>query len=221
MLVPVKRAISEQIVKKPFNDASTFKNWIKFDGRLGDITYVCTMIDDAIEIERDAEEFGLLEHLEVSRRLEQDLEACEIALDKTNERLHTLPDESQVPEDSFASRSERTGNKRKRSLPSQASREKRLRKNPLAPFSVVGSSCSANLDLKTTTCEGSSEMLASGIESGDTEEFLTVQDLELQCEALQRQLTEKNSFLKESCIRARNSLTCSAIRREFVHAAKE
>lgn len=220
MLVPVKRAISEQIVKKPFNDASTFKNWIKFDGRLGDITYVCTMIDDAIEIERDAEVFGLLEHLEVSKRLEQGLEACEIALDKTNGRLHALPDESQIAEDSFASQIEPTGNKRKRSLPSQASREKRLRTNPL-PFSTVGSSCPAKLDLKTTTCEVPSEILTSGIETGDTEEFLTIQDLELQCEALQRQLMENNSSLKESCIRARNSLTRSAIRREFVHAARE
>lgn len=220
MLVPVKRAISEQIVKKPFNDPSTFKNWIKFDGRLGDITYVCTMIDDAIEIERDAEEFGLLEHLEVSKRLDQDLDACEIALDKSRERLHALSDESQIPEDSFASRIEPTGNKRKRSLPSQASREKRLRTNA-PPFPVVGNSCSANPDLKTTTYEGPSEIPASGIETGDTEGFLTVQDLELQCEALQRQLTENNSFLKESCIRARNYLTRSAITREFVHAAKE
>lgn len=219
MLVPVKRAISEQIVKKPFNDASTFKNWIKFDGRLGDITYVCTMTDDSIEIERDAEEFGLLEHLEVIGRLEEELDACETAFATTNEQLHSLEGLSVTSGGTVTARA--TGSKRKRSLTSPNLREKRPRKDSLA-IPPGESSCFSGLDPKMTACEKSAETLVAGMETDDAEElWRKSQDMKAQCDALQRQLMENNSFLKASCIRARNSLTSSAIKREFVHAAKE
>lgn len=218
MFVPIKRAISEQIVKKPFNDASTFKNWIKFDGRLDDITYVCTMTDDAIEIDRDAEEFGLVEHLDEARRLEQDLDACEADLAGTREQLVALQVRSQLEEDTVGSWMKSAGDKRKRSMRSDTVREKRLRRNPLPSPSEEGS-YTAKLDMQTTG--EPVEMLASDLEI-DAEELGTkIQDLEAECEALQRQLMQHNFCLKESCIEARNALTRSAIRRDFVHAAKE
>lgn len=219
VFVPIKRAISEQIVKKPFNDASTFKNWIKFDGRLGDITYVCTMTDDAIEIERDAEEFGLVEHLETSRQLEARLDNYEAILDEAREQLDTLQVRSQILEDTLASWTESAGDKRKRTSPSDTVREKRLRRNPLRS-PLEGGSSTAELDPKPN--EGPVELSRADPESGEVEELITrIQNMEAECEVLQRQLKQHNYFLRKACIEARNTLTRSAIRRDFVHAAKE
>lgn len=205
-------------MKKPFNDASTFKNWIKFDGRLDDITYVCTMTDDAIEIDRDAEEFGLVDHLEDGRRLEQELDSCETALAGAREQLDALQVRSQLVEDTVESWMKSAGNKRKRSMTSETVREKRLRRNPL-PSPSEGESYTANLDTETT--EEPVGMLTSDLETQAEELRTRIQDLEAECEALQRQLVQQNFFLRESCIQARNAITRSAIGRDFVHAAKE
>lgn len=206
-------------MKKPFNDASTFKNWIKFDGRLGDITYVCTMTDDAIEIERDAEEFGLVEHLETSRQLEARLDNYEAILDETREQLDTLQVRSQILEDTLASWTESAGDKRKRTSTSETVREKRLRRNPLRS-PLEGGSSTAQLDPKTN--EDPIEIPRAEPESGEIEELTTrIQTMEAESENLQRQLMQHNHFLRKACIEARNTLTRSAIRRDFVHAAKE
>lgn len=218
MFVPIKRAISEQIVKKPFNDASTFKNWIKFDGRLDDITYVCTMTDDAIEIDRDAEEFGLAEHLDEARRLEQELDAREASLAGTREQLDALQVRSQLVEDTVESWMKSAGDKRKRGMTSETVREKRFRRNPL-PSPPEGEIYTAKLD--TVTTEEPIETLTSDLETEAEELATRIQYLEAECENLQRQLMQHNFFLRESCIEARNALTRSAIRRDFVHAAKE
>lgn len=218
MFVPIKRAISEQIVKKPFNDASTFKNWIKFDGRLGDITYVCTMTDDAIEIDRDAEEFGLVEHLDELRRLDEDLNACEAALSRTREQLDALQVRSQLEEDTVESWMKSAGNKRKRSVTAETVREKRLRRNPLPSPSEEGS---YTAKLATETTEEPVEMLTSNLETEAEELGTRIQDLDAECETLQRHLMQQSFFLRESCIQARNTLTRSAIGRDFVHSAKE
>ncbi|KAK7708079.1 hypothetical protein SLS64_006901 [Diaporthe eres] len=218
VFVPIKRAISEQIVKKPFNDASTFKNWIKFDGRLDDITYVCTMTDDAIEIDRDAEEFGLAEHLDEARRLEQELDAREASLAGTREQLDALQVRSQLVEDTVESWMKSAGDKRKRGMKSETVREKRLRRNPL-PSPPEGESYTAKLD--TVTTEEPIETLTSDLETEAEELDTRIQYMEAECEDLQRQLIQHNFFLRESCIEARNALTRSAIRRDFVHAAKE
>lgn len=206
-------------MKKPFNDASTFKNWIKFDGRLGDITYICTMTDDAIEIDRDAEEFGLMEHLEESRRLEQELDAGEAVLAETREQLDALQVKSQVLEDTLASWTKSAVAKRKRSLTSETLRDKRLRRNPL-PSSSERGGCTEKREPETT--EDLAEILKSHYETNETEEIAKrIEYLEEEFEAHQRQLMQHNFFLKESCIQARNTLTRSAIRRDFVNAAKE
>lgn len=219
MFVPIKRAIREQIVKKPFNDASTFKNWIKFDGRLDDITYVCTMTDDAIEIERDAEEFGLVEHLDESRQLEESLDTCEAALVETREQLDALQVRSQVLEDTVASWTKSAGDKRKRSLTSATVREKRMRRNSL-PSSSGGETYTEKLGPEEM--EDLAEMLASNPETGEAEQLAArIEYLEAERDTLQRQLMQHTFFLKESCIQARNTLTRSAIQRDFVHAAKE
>lgn len=206
-------------MKKPFNDASTFKNWIKFDGRLGDITYVCTMTDDAIEIERDAEEFGLVEHLETSRQLEARLDNYETVLDETREQLDTLQVRSQIMEDTLASWTESAGDKRKRTSPSEIVREKRLRRNPLrSPLERASST--AELDPKPN--EEPVGISGADPESGEIEELTTrIQTMEAESEMLQRQLMQHDYFLRKACIEARNTLTRSAIRRDFVHAAKE
>ncbi|KAG6361886.1 hypothetical protein INS49_010115 [Diaporthe citri] len=209
---------SEQIVKKPFNDASTFKNWIKFDGRLDRITYVCTMTDDAIEIDGDAEEFGLGEHLDEARQLEQELDACDAALAGAREQLDALQVRSQLVEDTVGSWMKSAGDKRKRSVTSETVREKRLRRNPL-PSPPEWGSYTAKLDMETT--EEPVEMLTSNLETEVEELGTRIQHLETECENLQRQLMQHNLFLKESCIQARNTLTRSAIGRDFVHAAKE
>ena len=119
VFVPIKRAISEQIVRKPFNDASTFKDWVKFDG---DITYVCTMTDDAIELERDAEEYGFIEHLDESKRLEEGLGARDASLANSREQLDALQVKSQVLEDTVESWIKSAGDKRKRSRTSETLR---------------------------------------------------------------------------------------------------
>lgn len=240
MFVPIKRAISEQIVKKPFNDASTFKNWIKFDGRLGDITYVCTMTDDAIEIERDAEEFGLVGHLEEFKRLEEDLDSCDAVLAGSRDQLDALQVNSQVLEDTVESWKKSAGDKRKRSQTAVALRDKRLKRNPLA-FPLDGGSYTANLGVETTG--DPVEMLSSDTKADEAEEapdradevpdradevpdeadeaVKRIQSLEAECETLQQQLLQHDFFLRESCMRARNTLTCSAIKRDFVNAAGE
>lgn len=206
-------------MKKPFNDASTFKNWIKFDGRLGDITYICTMTDDAIEIDRDAEEFGLMEHLEESRRLEQELDAGEAVLAETREQLDALQVKSQVLEDTLASWTKSAVAKRKRSLTSETLRDKRLRRNPLPSSSERGGYTEKR---EPETTEDLAEILKSHYETNETEEIAKrIEYLEEEFEAHQRQLMQHNFFLKESCIQARNTLTRSAIRRDFVNAAKE
>lgn len=206
-------------MKKPFNDASTFKNWIKFDGRLGDITYVCTMTDDAIEIERDAEEFGLVEHLEISRQLEAKLDNYEAVLDETREQLDTLQVRSQILEDTLASWTESAGDKRKRTSISATVREKRMSRNPLRSPPEGGSS-TAGLDPEQN--ESPADIPRADPESGEIEELITrIQAMEAECEELQRQLMQNNYFLRRSCIEARNTLTRSAIRRDFVHAARE
>lgn len=215
VFVPIKRAISEQIVKKPFNDASTFRNWIKFDGRLDDITYVCTMTDDAIETDRDAEEFGLVEHLDECRQMEEILDTCEAALAETREQLDALQVRSQVIEDTVSSWTKSAGDKRKRSLASEVVREKRLGRNPLP-------SPSGESYTDPETAEDVAEMLASNPETGEAEQLAKrIDSLEAEHETLQRQLMQHNFFLREACIQARNTLTRSAIQRDFVHAAKE
>lgn len=74
------------------------------------------MIDDATETESDAEEFGLLDHLEVTRRLEEELDAYEIAFAMTNERLRAFAGHTtnlRRHHGGYICRA--TGNKRKRS----------------------------------------------------------------------------------------------------------
>lgn len=206
-------------MKKPFNDASTFKNWIKFDGRLGDITYVCTMTDDSIEIERDAEAFGLVEQIEESRRLDQGLDDCDADLNETREQLDAVQVKTQVLQDTVGSWLRSTGDKRKRSLTSDDLREKRLRRNPL-PSSPGGEGFTTDLDQEPN--EDPVETLTSNPENREAEQIATrIEYLEAKREALQRQIDQHNFFLQESCIRARNNLTRSAIGQEFVHAAKE
>lgn len=204
--------MSEPIVKKPFNNASTFKNWIKFDGRLRDITYVCTMTDDSIEIERDAEEFGLVDYLEKSRQLEARLDTCEAALDEAQVR-------SQVLEDTVASLTKSAGDKRKRTLMSETVREKRLRGTPLRS-SPGGRSSTAKLDPKSN--DGRVEVSRADPESGEIEGLHTrIEAMDAEREELQRQLMQHNSFLRRLCIEARNALTRSVISRDFVDAAEE
>lgn len=217
MFVPIKRAISEQIVKKPFNDASTFRNWIKFDGRLNDITYVCTMTDDSIEIDRDAEEFGLVEQLDDLKELEEALDAIEVALAETRAQLDTLHDEVQAPEGSSQYRM--SGAKRKRSITSQCQRDKRLR--GISPSSSPDEgSYTTNHDPEMS--EDSREIIMPEAGIIETEELAAkIQRLETHREALQLQLVHDESFLKISCIEARNTRTSSAIKRDFNHAAKE
>lgn len=72
------------------------------------------------------------------------------------------------------------------------------------------------------TAEDPIEMITSGPQADEAEEVATrIQYLEAECETLQRQLIQHNFFLRESCMQARNTLTRTAIRRDFVHAAKE
>lgn len=206
-------------MKKPFNDASTFKNWIKFDGRLGDITYVCTMTDDSIEIERDAEAFGLVEQIEESKRLDQGLDDCDADLNETREQLDAVQVKTQVLQDTVGSWLRSTGDKRKRSLTSDDLREKRLRRNPL-PSSPGGEGFTTVLDQEPN--EDPVETFTSNPENREAEQIATrIEYLEAKREALQRQIDQHNFYLQESCIEARNALTRSAIRQEFVHAAKE
>lgn len=207
-------------MKKPFNDAGTFKNWIKFDGRLGDITYVCTMTDESIEIERDAEAFGLVEQIEESRRLDQGLDDCDADLNETREQLDAVQVKTQVLQDTVGSWLRSTGDKRKRSLTSDDLREKRLRRNPL-PSSPGGEIFTTGLDRQDSN-EDPVETLTSNPENREAEQIATrIEYLEAKREVLQGQIDQHNFYLQESCIRARNNLTRSAIRQEFVHAAKE
>lgn len=206
-------------MKKPFNNASTFKNWIKFDGRLRDITYVCTMTDDSIEIERDAEEFGLVDHLEKSRQLEARLNTCEAALDEAQEQLDAIQVRSQVLEDTVASLTKSAGDKRKRTLMSETVREKRLRGSPLRS-SPEGRSSTARLDPEPN--EGRVEISRADPESAEIEGLITrIGAMDTEREELQRQLMQHNSFLRRSCIEARNALTRSVISRDFVDAVEE
>lgn len=206
-------------MKKPFNDASTFKNWIKFDGRLGDITYVCTMTDESIEIERDAEAFGLVEQIEESRRLDQGLDSCDADLNETRDQLDAVQVKTQVLQDTVGSWLRSTGDKRKRSLTSDDLREKSLRRNPL-PSSPEGEIFTTGLNLEPN--EDPVETFTSNPENREAEQIAArIEYLEAKREALQRQIDQHNLFLQESCILARNNLTRSAIRQEFVHAAKE
>lgn len=167
------------------------------------------MTDDAVETDRDAEEFGLVEHLDECRQLEESLDTCEAALAETREQLDALQVSSQVLEDTVSSWTKSAGDKRKRSLASEIVREKRLRE-----------SYTDRLDPKTE--DGVAEMLASNPEAGEAEQLAAnIDSLEAERETLQRQLMQHNVFLKEACIQARNTLTRSAIQRDFVHAAKE
>lgn len=216
VFVPIKRAISDQIVKKPFNDASTFKNWISFDGRLDGITYVCAMTDDAIEIERDAEEFGIAEDLEEFRRLEDGLDAREAALAETHEQLETLLDNARAPADLVALRSTSAVAKQKRSSTPQPQCDKRLRSNLLPSSSDERSHRTRHHHLRPG--DDAKEVPAPEIETSQAKELATkIQYLETRCGTFQRQAMQKKFSLQESCIQRRNFLTRSAI----LHAAKE
>ncbi|KAL1881291.1 hypothetical protein Daus18300_001143 [Diaporthe australafricana] len=219
VFVPIERAISEQIVKKPFNDASTFKNWISFDGRLDGITYVCTKTDAGIEIDRDAEEFGLEEDLEESKRLEEGLHTRGAVLAETRKQLETIHVNASAPAELVAPRNTPVGAKRRRSSTSQLHCDKRLRSD-LLPSSSLEKSHTTRYDLRRG--DDSEEILVFDIETTEAKELATkIQCLETRCETLQRQVIQKQLSLQESCIQARNTLTRSAIQRDFVLAAKE